>query len=237
MSDQPHIEFANRLNEAMKRVQFEIIDLKNSSGVSYEMIRRYTLGIAKPREDKLQKIANTLGVRVGWLDYGEGEMLSAKAQVDELVASMPNGITHDEIEPWREQVWVNFYDVSFCCGSGRGYPEFEPLKKTLPFDQSFFKYRNLDPKYFKIIYAKGDSMAHYIQEGDAVGIDVSDTEPREGEVYALFWDGDLLIKRIYKEGGGVLRLTSDNKSYPEKIVNETNGESLVIIGRVVYRSG
>lgn len=56
-------------------------------------------------------------------------------------------------------------------------------------------------------------------------------------MYALFWDGDLLIKRIYKEGGGVLRLISDNPAYPNKIVNETNGESLVVIGRVVYRSG
>lgn len=186
---------------------------------------------------KLVQIANALKVSPKWLLTGEGEMLSTQAKVDALVASMPNGITHDEVEPWREQVWVNFYDVRFCCGVGGGYPEFEALKKTLPFDQSFFKYRNLNPKYFKMIYAKGDSMAHYIQEGDAVGIDVSDIEPREGEVYALFWDGDLLIKRIYKEGGGVLRLSSDNPTYPAKIVNESNGESLIIIGRVVYRSG
>ncbi|WII94979.1 helix-turn-helix domain-containing protein [Moraxella haemolytica] len=183
------------------------------------------------------ELANILQVNPKWLATGEGEMKTPQHHVDELVASMPNGITHDEVEPWREQLWVNFYDVSFCCGDGGGYPEFEPLKKTLPFDQSFFKYRNLNSKYFKMIYAKGDSMAHYIQEGDAVGIDVSDIEPREGEVYALFWDGDLLIKRIYKEGGGVLRLSSDNPAYPAKIVNETNGESLVIIGRVVYRSG
>lgn len=230
-------DFSIRLNQAMLAKNLSLRDLSEKTGINYEMIRRYSKGQAKPRNDKMKLLAQCLGVPITWLDYGEGEMLSAKAQVDELVASMPNGITYDEIEPWREQVWVNFYDVSFCCGSGRGYPEFEPLKKTLPFDQSFFKYRNLDPKYFKIIYAKGDSMAHYIQEGDAVGIDVSDTEPREGEVYALFWDGDLLIKRIYKEGGGVLRLASDNPAYPAKIVNETNGESLIIIGRVVYRSG
>lgn len=237
MSDQPHIEFANRLNEAMKRVQFEMIDLKNSSGVSYEMIRRYTLGIAKPREGKLQKIANALGVRASWLDYGEGEMLSAKAQVDALVANMPNGITYDQVEPWRRQINSEVYDVQFCCGDGAGYAEFEPLKKTLPFDESFFTRRRLKPENFKIIYAKGDSMAHYIQEGDAVGLDISDKIIKDGEVYALFLDGDTMIKRIFREAGGRLTLSSDNKNYRDKIVDESNGESLIIIGRVVYRSG
>lgn len=183
------------------------------------------------------EVANAYNLSMDWILTGQGVKQTPRQFVDDLVASLPNGITHDEIESWREQVWVNFYDVSFCCGNGVGYPEFEALKKTLPFDVSFFKYRNINPKHFKMIYAKGDSMANYINEGDAVGIDTNDIEPKEGEVYALFWDGDLLIKRIYKEGGGVLRLAGDNTAYKDKIVNESNGESLVIIGRVVYRSG
>lgn len=237
MPNPSNTAFAERLNLAMNRAGLEISDLSKQSEISYEMIRRYTLGIAKPREGKLQKIANALGVRAGWLDYGEGEMLSAQAQVDALIASMPNGITHDEIEPWRDQVWVDFYDVRFCCGDGGGYPEFEPLKKTLPFDKSFFRYRNINPENFKMIYAKGDSMAHYIQEGDAVGLDISDKNIKDGEVYALFLDGDAMIKRIFREAGGRLTLSSDNKNYRDKIVDESNGESLIIIGRVVYRSG
>lgn len=225
-----------RLKQRRKELGYSQTQVAKLAGLSQPSYGDLENGKTQSSRSLVQ-IANALKASPEWLLTGEGEMLSVQAQVDELVASMPNGITHDEIEPWREQVWVNFYDVSFCCGVGGGHPEFEPLKKTLPFDQSFFKYRNLNAKYFKMIYAKGDSMAHYINEGDAVGIDVSDTEPKEGEVYALFWDGDLLIKRIYKEGGGVLRLASDNPGYPTKIVNESNGESLVIIGRVVYRSG
>ncbi|WP_366652584.1 S24 family peptidase [Moraxella nonliquefaciens] len=56
-------------------------------------------------------------------------------------------------------------------------------------------------------------------------------------MYALFLDGDLMIKRIFKEAGGVIRLSSDNKQYTDKIVTQDNGDSLIIIGRVVYRSG
>lgn len=87
------------------------------------------------------------------------------------------------------------------------------------------------------VYATGDSMANYINGGDTVGIDISDITPKDGEVYALFLDGDLMIKRIFKEAGGVIRLSSDNKQYTDKIVTQDNGDSLIIIGRVVYRSG
>lgn len=80
-------------------------------------------------------------------------------------------------------------------------------------------------------------MANYINGGDAVGIDISDIIPKDGEVYALFLGGDLMIKRIFKEAGGVIRLSSDNKQYTDKIVTQDNGVSLIIIGRVVYRGG
>ena len=188
---------------------------------------------------KLVQIANALQVNPEWLATGEGEMMTHQQKVDALVESLPNGITHDDIEPWRKdnQVWVDFYDVTFCCGVGAAQPEFEALKKTLPFDESFFRYRKINPNNFKMIYATGDSMSPYINPHDAVGIDISDIQPKDGEVYALFLDGDLMIKRVFREGGGVLRLASDNTNYRDKIVNHDSGDSLIIIGRVAYRSG
>lgn len=183
------------------------------------------------------EISHIFGLSTDWILTGQGQRQSAQAQVQAMIDSMPNAITHDEIEPWRESVWVEFYDIRFCCGDGAGVVDFEPLKKTLPFDASFFHYRGLKPEQLKMVYARGDSMSPYINEGDAVGIDISDKMPKDGEVYALFLDGDWMIKRIFKEGGGVLRLASDNQYYKDKIIDESNGESLIIIGRVVYRSG
>lgn len=189
--------------------------------------------------DTLQDFAEATKVSYAWLETGEGQMLTNRQQVDELVASLPSGITHEQIEPWRidNQIFIEFYDVRFCCGNGSAQPEFEALKKTLPFDISFFRRRGIIPDNLKMIYATGDSMSNYINEGDAVGIDIGDVTPKDGEVYALFLDGDLMIKRIFKEAGGVVRLSSDNKQYADKIVTQDNGDSLIIIGRVVYRSG
>lgn len=230
------MSLAERLKQRRKDLGYSQAKVAEAVGLSQPSYGDIENGKTQSSR-KLVQIANALKVNPYWLATGEGEMLSAQAQVDALIASMPNGITHDQVEPWRKQIYSEVYDVRFCCGDGAGYAEFEPLKKTLPFDESFFTRRGLKPENFKIIYAKGDSMAHYIQEGDAVGLDISDKNVKDGEVYALFLDGDTMIKRIFREAGGRLTLSSDNKNYRDKIVDESNGESLIIIGRVVYRSG
>ncbi|MFB6349450.1 XRE family transcriptional regulator [Moraxella sp. ZJ142] len=227
---------ADRLKFARKNAKISQAAVAKAVGISQPSYQALESG-KSGKSAFLPQIANALKVNINWLATGQGEIKSPQQVVDELIESMPNGITHDQIEPWRQQTWVEVYDLKFCCGDGSGYAEFEPLKKTLPFDDSFFRFRGVKPEFFKIIYAKGDSMAPYINEGDAVGLDISDKIPKDGEAYALFLDGDTMIKRIFREAGGVLILSSDNKAYKDKIVDDHNGDSLIIIGRVAYRSG
>ncbi|WP_324279653.1 hypothetical protein SOP92_13440 [Enterobacter ludwigii] len=73
-----HQDFANRLTEEMRRQRRSVKDLSQACDVTYEMARRYTLGTAKPRDEKLQKIADWLNVQAAWLDYGEGDSAPAK---------------------------------------------------------------------------------------------------------------------------------------------------------------
>ncbi|CAM8430071.1 MULTISPECIES: helix-turn-helix domain-containing protein [Enterobacter cloacae complex] len=73
-----HQDFANRLTEEMRRQRRSVKDLSQACDVTYEMARRYTLGTAKPRDEKLQKIADWLNVQAAWLDYGEGESVPIK---------------------------------------------------------------------------------------------------------------------------------------------------------------
>ncbi len=225
-----------RLKQARENKQLSQQEVAERAGMSQPTYYKIESGKTK-RTTYLNDLARVLGVNPEWLATGQGSMQTNQQIVDDLIASMPNGITHDQIEPWRSQTWVEVYDLKFCCGDGGGYAEFEPLKKTLPFDNSFFKYRNIKPEFFKLIYGKGDSMSPYINDGDAVGLDISDKIPKDGEVYALFLDGDTMIKRIFREAGGILTLSSDNKAYRDKVVDDSNGDSLIIIGRVVYRSG
>ena len=187
----------------------------------------------------LNEIARALNVSADWLLTGKGspDQNRLPPDIQAFVDGLPNGIPSSEIDDWSKSIFIPLYDVSFCCGDGAGHVEFEALKRKLPFDDHFFNKRGIRPQNFKLIYAKGDSMAPYINDKDAVGVDISEIEPKEGEVYALFLDGHQMIKRIFLEGGGVLRLESDNKIYKDKIISPENGDSLHIIGRVRYRSG
>lgn len=70
-----------------------------------------------------------------------------------------------------------------------------------------------------------------------VGIDISDREIKDGEMYAILLDGERMFKRIFREPGNVLRLHCYNTDYPDKIVTAENHSSLVIVGREMYRAG
>lgn len=70
-SEIKHPDFAKRLGEAMQAAGVSVTDLKNHLSVTYEMARRYTLGVAMPRDDKLVAIAQRLGVQTAWLKFGD----------------------------------------------------------------------------------------------------------------------------------------------------------------------
>ena len=50
-------EFKDRLRLAMAEKNFEIRNVSDGTKISYEMIRRYTVGLAKPRGINLDKIS------------------------------------------------------------------------------------------------------------------------------------------------------------------------------------
>jgi len=68
-------EFAERVKSAMTRGNWEvqgIVDGFKRAGVriTYEMVRRYTLGQAMPRPEKMEQLAQILGVSPSHLQYG-----------------------------------------------------------------------------------------------------------------------------------------------------------------------
>lgn len=64
-------DFADRLNQAMNQYSATISSLSRQTGISYEMVRRYSNGYSIPRADGMAKIADTLGVSAAWLQFGD----------------------------------------------------------------------------------------------------------------------------------------------------------------------
>ena len=133
-------------------------------------------------------------------------------------------------------IQIPIYAAYFCCGDGND-SDFEELKGYRGFSPDFFKTRNIKPDNFVLVCAANDSMSPHIEHKDEVGIDVSDKEIKDGEVYAILLDGAKMFKQVFVEAGGNLRLHSFNPNYPDKLITPQNHNSLIVVGRKVYRAG
>lgn len=93
-----HPDFAKRLNDLMLDKRLDKTGLSDKTGISYEMIRRYSEGFAKPRSKKLKDISDALGTSASYLDYGEAPKAkptinSLRDKIKEIESSKQGSVT------------------------------------------------------------------------------------------------------------------------------------------------
>ncbi|PZT87790.1 MAG: peptidase S24 [Acinetobacter sp.] len=234
------ITIAERIQMRMKDLGLSQADIMRCTKASRGAVSGWVNGSNSPSAKHIESLSDCLRTSTSWLLTGEG-LETVDDQIKKFIANTATAITHDQLteEEMSEKVWINMYDVRFCSGEGEAVEfHFDDIKKRLSFEPSFFEKRNIKSENFKIIINKGDSNEEYLFDGDAVGIDTSDVIIRDGETYALYFEGDALIRQIYKEQGGVLILHPRNPKYKDKIVApDADLTNFKIIGRVRYRSG
>ncbi|KHJ63965.1 XRE family transcriptional regulator [Burkholderia glumae] len=142
----------------------------------------------------------------------------------------------DDLAPDDERIWISRYDYHFSAGTGLIQWEVRE-KRALPFPREFFRERGIRPQDCKLLVVRGDSMEPWADDRNEIMVDTSDTRVRDGERYAIYFEDEPLVKQIFKEAGGALRLHSYNAKYPDKVIGAEKLEFVRIVGRVVYRSG
>lgn len=224
------------MHESMKRLQ-EVAKTNRNSDIARDLnVGASTVtnwasrGVSK---EGALKAADHYGSNANYIL--EGQSSGNQKSIDRLNEILEKGEAHTAYIDG--DIDVPIYAVYFCCGDGNGSCDFEEVKGYRSFPASFFAERNIKPKNFKLVCATNDSMEPYINEHDEVGIDISDTEITDGGVYAILLENDRMIKQIFIEPGGALRLHSFNSRYPDKLVTKENGRSLIIVGKQVYRAG
>ena len=96
--------FPNRLKLAMRERNLRQVDVVNRTNISKSLLNKYLSGIAEPKSDKLEKLANALNVDVIWL-LGYDVPMSADANVhllrmfnsskkDNVVFDLRNKLAH-----------------------------------------------------------------------------------------------------------------------------------------------
>lgn len=77
----------------------------------------------------------------------------------------------------------------------------------------------------------GDSMEPTLRNGDTILIDRADTEVHDGLIYLVGFQQQLLIKRVFRDVGGIV-LKSDNLAYRETLVPPEYADDFVVFGRM-----
>ncbi|PXW23384.1 S24 family peptidase [Paraburkholderia caballeronis] len=252
-------ESARRLFEAARKVRPEIegpADLARALNQSEQVINNWSrrkTGVSKEGRLLAQKL---LGVSATWIEDGTGSMLAAeghisgqhgvsdKGQRDDLIsrllpAEKGNVVAWErpeDLEPDENRVWIDRYDYHFSAGTGLIQWEIRQ-KKALPFDIGFFKSLGSKPKDCKLLTVRGDSMEPFLFNRDMMMVDSSRVNVRDGQVYAIYFEDEPLVKQIFKQVGGGIVLHSYNAKYPDRLVPPASMELIKIIGEVIYRSG
>lgn len=229
-------ELKDRLKTARKNAKMTQAQLAKAVPISQGTISDLESGRNKGTAS-LVKIAQALKVNAHWLATGEGEMTALPAQIQTILDNTTGPISNNAINP-EQKIWLPLMNISFSCGNGVDVQcHFEETKKQLAFEPDFLPSRGVKEANVRLLYATGDSMEEFIFDGDIFAIDISDTTIRDGQIYAIYFEGEAMLKQIFKEAGGRLILHSKNPKYKDKIVTEDNGADFKVLGRQFWRAG
>lgn len=148
--------------------------------------------------------------------------------------------THSHIPDATEYALVPQYTAQGAAGNGQLNDHVE-VKGGLVFKRAWLSRMNLRERNLHVIYVQGHSMEPTICDADVVLLDESQTDPRDGRIYAIRKpDGELIIKRLIQSlmSGWIIRSDNEDKrAYPDQPVTDSDIEQLSIVGRVVWHGG
>ena len=243
---------SDRIIQRMKELNIRQVDLVEATGATKGAVSKWVAGTNIPKAEFLPALAAVLKTSQNWLLTGNQEKSLSNFNMQDFIdkhgldkkeaASFDTNDVHKptviEYETENGFIWIDVVEANFSCGTGESIEfHFDVINGKFPFPPSFFQKKYVDPSCMRIIKAKGDSMSDFIHDGDLVGIDISQTEIVDGGIYAVYFEGEGMIKQIFKEEGGKLSLHSLNPKYRDREVSEQNGLNFRVMGRQFWRAG
>ena len=227
-------DLASRINELMAQQNKRIGDLQKALGVTYEMARRYTLGIATPRDDKIESMAEYFGVSPAYLKYGSTD--STETKVTSNIKELGSFDLWDRNTPLNsDEVAVPFYqDVRLSAGNGFADDIADYNNFKLRFSKATLRKQGVQFENAVCVIADGNSMEPVIPDGTTVGIDLGNKTIRDGKIYAINHGGLLRIKLLYNMPNEQVKIRSYNsEEHPDEI---TDMQDISVIGKVFWYS-
>lgn len=243
---------SDRIQSRMAELNLSQADLMRLTGAARGSVSGWVNGSNNPSAKHIEALATALKTTSSWILTGKEKERFNNFNMQEFmdkhgltkkddVSFNVNDIHRPTVIDYETEngfIWIDVVEANFSCGTGESIEfHFDVINGKFPFPPSFFQKKYVHPDCMRIIKAKGDSMADKIDDGDLVGIDISQTEIIDGQIYAVYFEGEGMIKQIFKEEGGKLILHSLNPKYRDREVTEQNGLNFKVMGRQFWRAG
>ena len=234
--------FSANLEKLMSSRDIDRNKLCSDLGLKYTTVRDWLKGITYPRIGKIELLADYFGVN-------KSDLIEDKAQEAKELKIPTSPLVHKitekvvKLSTPRKQKVLNYANEQLK----------EQNNKVITIEEKLFEYRVFeklsagtgfsyfnDGNYDTVFYDKdldhdfaswvfGDSMEPKYMNGEVVLIKETGFD-YDGAIYAVDWDGQTYIKKVYKEKDG-LRLISINSKYKDKFAPFE--EDPRIIGKIV----
>lgn len=207
-------------------------ELQRATGVPQPTIHRILTGESSdPRTRTLQPLADHFGVSVA--DLRERDLATPGGPLEGL---NPGFFMRVEAAAPGDPRLTIIPKVRLRLTAGISGFEVEPE----PFDGTtaavpteWIERNGYDRSKLIAIIVRGESMEKTLYEGDQVVVNTADHRLVDGEIYAINYEGEPVIKRLTRDAGQWW-LTSDN-SDQRRYYRRVCDESVKVIGRVVRR--
>jgi phage repressor protein C with HTH and peptisase S24 domain len=210
-----------RLKHARKERGLTQQQLEVASGVKQSDISKLERGESNTTT-QLVKLARALGCSAEWLDTGNGAIWGGEAS---------QAIDLDDNADFPAVRRVRFKLSAGATGFAVDYQDDDGA--PIVFRRTWLIGKGLRAdKLFAVSVANG-SMEPGLYHGDTVVVNTDSTKPKDGVVFAVNYEGELVIKRLVRDAGQWW-LSSDNpdaRLYPRKLCDE----HCIIIGEVVHK--
>jgi len=223
-------EFGKRLRQAREHALLTQLQLARQVGISQS-----TLAAAEATGHGSRvtaQLAKALNVNPHWLATGDGPQTAPlKATEEDSVGYRPDPIQLIDNPDFPAVRRVHLRLSAGASGYAVDFADDDDA--PIVFRREWFRSRGLDPTKLIAVRVINGSMEPGLWHGDTVIINTADTLPRDGEVFAINFEGEMVIKRLVRDAGQWW-LSSDNPDkarYPNKRCTD----SVTLIGRIVHK--
>ena len=206
----------------LKMTQKEIAD---QLGISYQAYSAWERGVKEPSKEKVKRLEQLLKVTKGYF---------TEIEIVRLYNTLSNKGKNQVLEYTRRLVQEESRKIVTVSENLYEYHVYEKMSAGI--GASVYDNRNYDTVYFNeelahdfASWVSGDSMEPKYQNGSVALIRETGFD-YDGAVYAVVWNFQTFIKKVYREKEG-LRLVSINKAYKDIYI--PYDENPRIVGKIV----